>query len=373
MKILQINKLYYPSIGGIETIVKQIAEGINNVDDVKIDVLACNDTGKTTHTDINGVPVTKASSIGVFFSMPVSFSFFLILRNIYKKYDIIHVHLPFPLAELGLWLIKPKQKIIVTYHSDIIRQRFLSFALRRFNRWLLSRANRIVVSNPNIVETSPVLKDFKTKCTVIPFGVDTKKFNPDNGSKQKIGQIRTTYGEKIVLFVGRLVYYKGIEFLIDAMKNIDATLLVIGEGVLKKSLMDRIQKLGLAKRVSFLPHQTQDELVNFYLASTVLVLPSIYRSEAFGIVLLEAMACGLPVISTELGTGTSYVNQNGVTGYVVPPGNSDAINMALKKLLSDKELCVQMGNAALKRIRTLFTLTNMLDNYKRLYKNIYYE
>lgn len=373
MKILQINKFYHPFIGGIETIVKQLSEGINGKDNIKIDVLSCNNRAKTIRTYINGVYVIKASSVGTLLSMPVSFSFFFILKRIYKQYDLIHVHLPFPLAELGLWLIKPKQKIIVTYHSDIVRQRFFALALTRLNRWFLSHAEKIVVSNPNIIETSKVLMDFKTKCTVISFGVDTKKFSPDNGSKQSIEQIKKKYGDRIVLFVGRLVYYKGIEYLIEAMKGIDAKLLLIGEGPLKRFLTRKINRMGLANKVSILPYQPQNELVNFYISSTVLVLPSIYRSEAFGIVILEAMACGLPVISTELGTGTSYANQNGITGFVVPLRNSDAINNSLNILFSDKSLLIKMRESALKRVRSLFSINNMLDSYKQLYKNMNYE
>jgi rhamnosyl/mannosyltransferase len=370
MKILQINKLYYPVIGGIETIVKQISEGINRIENFEVDVLVCNDTFKTNTEHINGVTVTKAGSLGIIFSMPVSFSFILLLKRIWHRYDILHLHLPFPLAQMALWLIKPKTKIIVTYHSDIVRQRFLSYTLRWLDEWILTRADSIVVSSPNIIETSPVLIKYKTKCIVIPFGVDNNKFNPENRTEHDIKQIKKIYGEKIVLFVGRLVYYKGLEYLIDAMKDIEARLLIVGEGPLKNKLIRRVNKHGITNKVSFLPFQTQEALVNLYLASTVFVLPSTHRSEAFGITIVEAMACGLPVISTELGTGTSFVNQDRITGFIVPPRNSEAINKALKKLLSDETLLLNMGKRASDRVASIFTLNNMLDKYKKLYKSI---
>ncbi len=368
MKILQINKLYHPVIGGIETAVRQIAEGMNSTDGFKIDVLVCNNTFKTVDENINGVSVIRASSPGILFSMPVSTSFILLLKNMWAEYDILHVHLPFPLAELALWLVRPKNGIIITYHSDIVRQRFISSSIGWLHTWVLNRAERIVVSSPNIIKSSPLLGDFGSKCDVIPFGVDIDRFNPHRGSRHKIEQIKREYGGKIVLFIGRLVYYKGLEYLIRAMKGIDARLLIIGEGPLKKTLANEVRKNGLENSVSFIPYQPHEELINFYLASSAFVLPSVYRSEAFGITILEAMACGLPVISTELCTGTSYANQDGVTGFVVPPGDSRAINTALKKLLSDHTLLSGMGSAARRRVETNFTINDMLNGYKKLYK-----
>lgn len=368
MRILQINKLYYPVVGGIETVVQQVAEGINKTDDFIVDVLACNSEFKTVREQINGVMVTRASSFGIFFSMPVSISFFLLLNKLWKSYDLLHLHLPFPLGELALWLIRPKCRLIITYHSDIIRQRFISSALNWLHTWVLGHAEKIAVSNPNIIETSPLLKRFKAKCTVIPFGVDMKRFSPDNSSKQSIEQIRQRYGKRIVLFVGRLVYYKGTEYLIRAMKDIDARLVIIGEGPMKRSLINEVNTQGLENKVTFLPCRTQDELVNFYRASSVFVLPSLYRSEAFGITIIEAMACGLPVISTELGTGTSYANMDGVTGFVVSPGNSDDLSTPLKKLLSDPVMASNMGRAGYQRIKTAFTIDTMLNKYKNLYR-----
>ncbi len=373
MKILQINKFYYPVIGGIETSVKQIAEGINKTDDFIVDVLVCNSGFKTMCEQINDVSVTRASSIGIFFSMPVSMSFILLLKRLWKKYDLLHIHLPFPLGEFALWLIRPKCRIMVTYHSDIVRQRFISSSLKWLHTWVLTRAERIAVSNPNIIETSPLLKNFKSKCTVIPFGVDLQTFNPGSGVPASIEKIRKPYEKRIVLFVGRLVYYKGVEYLIRAMKDIDAMLVIIGNGPLKQKLINEVRDNGLEHTVKFIPFCSQNKLANFYRAASVFVLPSIYKSEAFGITIIEAMACGLPVISTELGTGTSYVNQDDITGYIVPPRDSEAINRALKKLLSDSTLSLKMGKAAFERIRTGFTVDGMLNCYKGLYKGTPYE
>ncbi len=367
MKILQINKLYYPWIGGVETVVKQLAEGINNVDGFVMDVLVCNNAFKTIHERINGVFITRASSAGIFFSMPVSISFIAWLKKLWKGYDILHIHLPFPLVEIAIWLIRPKNRLIVTYHSDIVRQKFISLFVAGLDKWTLMRAEKIVVSNPNIIKNSAVLMHFKSKCEVIPFGADMDGFAIKEDKKRITSEIHKTFGEKIVLFVGRLVYYKGVEYLIRAMKNIDAKLLIVGEGPLKGTLAGEVHKNGLESRVTFIPYQKEDKLIDFYLSASVFVLPSIYRSEAFGITIIEAMACGLPVISTELGTGTSYVNEDGVTGFVVPPRDSYAISCAINKLLSDHALLSNMGEAAYRRVETLFTVEKMLNGYKKLY------
>ncbi len=373
MKILQVNKLYHPVIGGIETIVQQTAEGINNRDGFTVDVLVCNDRFRTTGEHINGVSVTRASSMGVLFSMPVSLSFIVMLKKMWKAYDVLHIHLPFPLGELALWLIKPKCRVVATYHSDIVRQRLLSSAIKWLHTWVLEHAETIAVSNPNIMETSPLLEKFKSKCTVIPFGVDLQKFNSYNGVHGSTERIQKQYDKRIVLFVGRLVYYKGVEYLMQSMKDVDANLVIIGDGPLKKRLVARAKKERLENKVTFIPSLSQNELVNFYRAASVFVLPSIYKSEAFGITIIEAMACGLPVISTELGTGTSYANQDNITGYIVPPRDSEAINRALKKLLSDRTLLSKMAQAAFDRIRTGFTIDSMLNGYKGLYKSTHYE
>lgn len=369
MKILQLNKLYHPVIGGIETIVRQLAEGLNGKDGLTMDVLVCNSTSATVHERVNGVSVTRASSPGIVFSMPVSLSFILLLRKMWKNYDIIHLHLPFPLAELALWLVRPRITVIITYHSDIVRQKLISSSLGWLHNWVLDRADCIAVSNPNIAATSPVLVRFRSKCTVVPFGVDTNRFRPGAGSEKGTERIKKEYGrgKKIVLFVGRLVYYKGTEHLIRAMKDTDARLVIIGEGPLGKFLAQEAAGNGLSDRITFIPYQTHEALINFYCASSVFVLPSVYRSEAFGITILEAMACGLPVISTELGTGTSYANLDGVTGFVVPAGDSPAIGNALRRLLSDPALSAGMGSAARRRAEAAFTIGAMLDGYKKIY------
>lgn len=367
MKILQVSKLYSPWIGGVETIVQQIVEGLNNKDNFKIEVL-CIGTRKAKRTidKVNGVKIWLAKSWGIFWGMPLSFDFFGFFKKLSRKVDIIAFHHPFPLGDLAIFLFKPKAKLIVHYHSDIVRQKILEVFFRPLIFNTLKRARKIVVSNPNLIKSSSYLQKFKNKCIVIPFGVDFKEIE-NNLNKQEIGRIREKYGN-FVLFVGRLSYYKGIYFLIEAMKNVGANLVIIGEGLEKEKLELKVKSLRLEDRIFFLPHQEKEKIINFYTTAKVFVLPSIYKSEAFGIVLIEAMACATPVISTELGTGTSWVNINGQTGLVVLPKNSQSLTQAIKKILRNKELAQKMGQNALRRTEENFTLQKMIKDYKRLYE-----
>lgn len=367
MKILQVNKLYYPWLGGVEVIVQQISEGLNHKQGIDIEVLVCSASrGRRQVDEINGVRVHRAGGFGIFWGMPVSFDFFRLFRVLRNQYDIIAFHHPFPLADLALLFFKP-QKLIVHYHSDIIRQKGLEFFFRPLLLHTLKMADKIVVSNPNLINSSPYLRNFKSKCRVVPFGVDLSRFEKDESSA--VEKLKDRYGN-FVLFVGRLNYYKGLQYLIEAMRGVGANLVMVGEGPEKKNLELRIKNQGLKNNVFLLPHQKQRHLINFYKACQVFVLPSIFRSEAFGIVLIEAMACGKPVISTELGTGTSWVNQDGQTGLVVAPRDSRALKLAIEKLLQNKELAQKMGQQAKQRVKEKFVLKTMLSQIANIYQNV---
>lgn len=367
MKILQVGKLYYPWIGGVEKVVQEIAEGLNRKDDFEIEVLCCQPKGKRKVEEINKVKVYKGSSSRIFWGMPISFDFFKLFKKLSKNVDIIDFHQPFSLGDLALFLFRPKAKIISHYHSDIVRQRVFTPLIGPFINHTLKKAQKIIVSNPNLIKSSPYLKKFQKKCEVIPFGVDLSKFEKFN--EREIENLKKKYND-FVLFVGRLNYYKGLRYLIEAMKSIRAKLVIVGEGPLKESLKKKIQELGIGDKVIFLPFITKEsELVNFYKACSVFVLPSVFKSEAFGLVLLEAMACQKPVVTTELGTGTSFVNQDGVTGFVVPPKDSLALAKAIKKILENKKLARKFGQNARRRVESEFSLEKMLERVGAVYRS----
>lgn len=365
IKILQISKLYYPKIGGVEKIVQQIAENLNKDPNFKADVLCCGEKGKIEI--INHTKVWRAETLFNFWHLPISLSFFCLFRKLRNNYHLIDIHQPFPLADLALFLFPTRAKIVVHYHSDVVRQRFFSVFVKPFIFNTLKKAEKIIVSNPNLVKTSPTLRKFQGKCVVIPFGVEISRFQ--NVDIEEVKRIRKKYG-KFVLFVGRLSYYKGVEYLIRAMEDIPAKLVIIGEGREGNKLKNLVKKLKIADRVFFLPSQPEEELIQFYHACSVLVLPSIYRSEAFGIVLIEAMACKRPVISTELGTGTSWVNENNITGFVVKAKDRRSLKEAIEKLLFDKDLYQKFSNNAFLRAKKRFTEEAMIKNIKEIYLKI---
>lgn len=332
-----------------------------------IEVLCCQPKGRRKEELINKVKIHRAASFGILWGMPLSLDFFGLFKKLSKEVDIIDFHHPFPLADLALFLFRPRAKLIVHYHSDIMRQKILNFLIWPFINHTLKRAKKIVVSNPNLIKSSPYLRKFQEKCEVIPFGVDLTKFEKFN--EKEVKKIKEKYG-KFVLFVGRLNYYKGIEYLIEAMRNIEANLVIIGEGPLEKKLKAQISKLKINKKIFFLPFIKENELINFYQACQVFVLPSIFKSEAFGLVLLEAMACGCPIISTELQTGTSFINQDGITGFVVSPRDTETLAKKIREILENRDLAQKFAKNAKKRVEN-FSLEKMLEKIKALYQRLY--
>lgn len=364
MKILQVVKLYKPWIGGVEKIAELLAEGAaeNNFDS---EVLCCQAKGGFSEEVLEGVKVHRAKSFGMLWGMPLSINFMFQFKKLASRFDVLDIHLPFPLADLALFLFKPKAKIVVHYHSDIVRQKLLRFLFEPFVKSTLRKAEHIVVSNPNLVNNSKVLKPYKNKCVVIPFGINLKSFTSPNLDRVK--QIQNQYG-RFVLCVGRLSYYKGHSYLVEAMRSVDAKLVLIGNGPLKESLLSQIKQLQLEDKIVILPTQEERELVNYLHAAYMFVLPSIYQTEAFGIVLTESLAGGAPLITTELGTGTSWVNQNGVTGVVVPPKDAKALTDSINQLLLNSELRNLYSKNALTRAKENFNLEDMLEKTFALYK-----
>jgi len=381
MKILQVNKFYSPWIGGVERIVQQITEGLNEKNNFKIEVLCCDHNKKGKEEKINGVKVYHASSFGIFWGLPISLDFFRLFKKLSQKVDIIDFHHPFPLGDIAIFLFKSKAKLVVHYHSDIVRQKIFNFLVNLFVNHTLKKAEKIIVSNPNLIKNSPYLKRFQKKCKVIPFGVDLREFQENQRDFEKAKKIREKYNNcPIILSVGRLTYYKGFPYLIEAIYNLKHSdilknvrvkfpkCLIVGEGRLKKALLKLIEKLSLQNDVFILP--PQKDLLPYYLACDLFVLPSIFKSEAFGIVLIEAMACQKPVISTELGTGTSWVNINGKTGFVVPPKDSKSLAKAINKILENKKLAEEFSKNAQKRVKENFSLDKMLRGTEGVYREV---
>ena len=284
-RILQITKFFYPHFGGMEKVVRDINVGLKEKIDMK--VLTCQVKGKGNKENIDNVEIFRAASIGVYFSVPISFTFPFLLKKLSNDRDILHFHLPFPLAVMSYLLVRPKGKIVVWWHSDILRPKYLYKLLYKpFLRRFLNKVDKIIVATPLHIKNSDILNDFRDKCEVIPYGIDIEQFNFTNEIKEKAEKIRGEYGPKIVLFIGRLVYYKGLEYLIQAMKGVDAKVLIIGEGKLQRSLQKLAENLKVGGKVFFLGRVKNSDILAYYRVCDIFVLPSIEKTKAFGLVQL---------------------------------------------------------------------------------------
>ncbi len=359
LRILQVNKAYFPHIGGVESIVAQIAEGLGARDGFEVRTLVCNDEFKSVVEVVNGASVERASTFGQLLRMPLSLDFFPRFRRMASESDAILLHHPFPLGFLAARILVHGQPTFVWYHADIVRQRISGAMLTPLWNSVLDRATKIFVSNRRLLASSKVLRRFASKCAVIPFGLDSRRFDSTPAITQAALEIRARYGAPLLLAVGRLVYYKGFEFLVEAMKGQSAKLLIVGSGPLEKPLLELTRAHGVADRVHIIA--SVPDLTPYYHACDVFVLPSVAASEAFGLVQMEAMACGKPVINTNLPTGVIEVSVHNETGLTVPPRDSAALSEAIGQLLSDTALRNRFGAAAKIRIITHFDLDRFVD------------
>lgn len=365
MKIVHIYKDYYPVLGGIENHVRMVAEEqVRRTHDVT--VLVTNRGLRGQVLDLAGVRLIKAGRLATLASTPLSVSLFTWLRRL--PCDIVHLHFPYPIGELAYLAAGRSRRMVITYHSDIVRQRGLLPLYDPFLRRVLQRADRIMPTNQRYVETSPYLRPLAAKCTVVPLGIDLSRFA--QADLAQVEAIHRQYGRPLLLFVGRLRYYKGLDYLIRAMPQIPARLLVVGTGPMEARWKALTTEMGLTQKVIFLGNVGDADLPAYYHATDIFVLPSSQRSEAYGVSMLEAMACGVPAVSTELGTGTSFVNQDGQTGLVVPPCDPAALAAALNRLLTDDNLRRRMGEAAHQRAWSMFSLAAMVDRILAVYEDV---
>lgn len=366
MRILHIYKDYYPVLGGIENHVRSLAEGqVAAGHDVA--VLVTSLTNKSHVTILNGVKVIKAGRVATIASTPLSLTLPIMMSRL--KADIAHLHFPYPVGEVALWLAGRAKRTVVTYHSDVVRQAGILRFYRPLMRYLLRRADRVIATSPHYVATSPYLTENKDRVTVIPLGIELAPFLADHSAASQA--LRQHYGSPLLLFMGRLRYYKGLHVLLQAMPSLpEARLVVAGSGPMKTEWQTLAHNLGLGERVHFLGDVEDEEQPALYQAADVYVLPATHRSEAFGVALVEAMASGAPVVTTEIGTGTSYVNQDGVTGLIAPSENPAALAAAIQSLLTDPDRRRVMGQAARARAIHEFDRATMLDRVEALYTEV---
>jgi glycosyltransferase involved in cell wall biosynthesis len=369
MRVLHVYKDYYPPIhGGIEVTINQIIRHTRQECE-DIQVLVANRQLKTETVEVEGIQVTKVFDFGRFRSSPLAPTFPLWLKRLAADRDILHIHSPNPIAGASVVLARPKAKIVVHYHSDIVRQRALLQMYRPFLEKFLDRADRIIATSPNYIPSSAFLAPRAEKCVPIPFGVDFDRFEKTPEMEQEIARIRQEYGENIVLFVGKIRYYKGLHYLVEAMEKVqDGHLLVIGDGPLLGDLLRWREKLPYKNRLSFLGGVPRIE--PYFHAAKVFCLPSFLRSEAFAVVQIEAAACSLPVVNTRIDSGVPYVGLDGVSGITVEPENPLALAEAIDRLLKDEPLRQKLGRSARERALREFTLEQMSKKILGVYRDV---
>ncbi|WP_330114630.1 glycosyltransferase [Pseudomonas sp. JS3066] len=284
-----------------------------------------------------------------------------------KQADIVHYHFPWPFMDVVHFLARTGKPSVVTYHSDIVRQQVLLQFYRPLMNAFLGSVDAIAATSPNYLESSPTLLRFAKKSCAIPIGLDESLYpKPDPVA---VANLKLRFGPRFFLFVGVLRYYKGLHILLEALRGTDIPMVIVGAGPIEQSLRVHAARRGL-NNVHFLGPVAEQQKIDLIEASTAVVFPSHLRSEAFGISLLEAAMMGKPMICTEIGTGTSFVNKSGSTGLVVQPGNPDALKGALITLWDDDALCQAFGIAARSRFESVFTSDLMAQAYKRFYTDV---
>jgi glycosyltransferase involved in cell wall biosynthesis len=360
--VLHIGKYYWPHMGGIESHLRDLVR--MQAARLEVQVIVANDSVHFEEEQTDGAVVTRVPNLGTIASMPITPT---LPWNIFRrKADIIHVHLPNPWAALSVLLSGHKGKIVVTHHGDTVgRER-----LRKLTDPILSvfmrRASAIIVSSDRYLKSSEELEDFLPKSHVVALGLDASAFqSADSGA---VAAIRAKYGDRIVLSVGRLVHYKGMEYLIESMRSVDGCLVHIGSGPLAAQLLEQAQKAGISNKIHLLGRV--DDLAPYLQAATLFVLSSISRAESFGIVQLEAMAAGLPIINTDIESGVPQVSLHALTGLTVPPEDAEALAASINLLLHDKEMCRRFGESGKYRVRHEFSIEKMAEETLAIYESI---
>jgi glycosyltransferase involved in cell wall biosynthesis len=368
MRVVQVGKYYYPFSGGIESHLAALASELRS--EVDLDVIVTNTAPRTVRDVVNGVAVTRCASYGHFASVEVAPGMVFELSS--RSYDVLHVHLPNPVGVASyLASKKPRRhRLVVTYHSDVARQRYLNHVYAPLVTRLLDRADVVIATSPELLEYSTVLPRYREKVRVVPYGIDLEQFGENDALRSEARAIRERFGGgPLLLAVGRLIYYKGFEFAIRALPLVPAArLLIIGGGPLRGELEALALELGVAERVSFLGEILNERVTPYYLASDVYLLPSIAKSEAFGIVQIEAMACGVPVVNTRLPSGVPFVSRDGETGFTVEPKDAHALAAAVERLIADPDLRRRFGAAGRVRAREQFSKAVLRQRLLEIYR-----
>ena len=359
MKVLQLGK-FYPILGGVEKVMWELTEGLGRAG-VDCDMLCASKTPQVIQIGERSRCICVKALFQAAATM-ISPAMVLYLRRHCAEYDIIHIHHPDPMAALALRFSGYKGKVVLHWHSDIIKQRILLKFYLPLQSWVVRCSKVIVGTSPVYVKESPFLQGVQEKLTYLPIGVDP------------VPEVSTEPGEfKTVLSLGRLVGYKGYEYLVAAAKFLpdNYRVVIAGEGPLRENLLQQIKAGGLETKVSLPGRIPQEDIPGMFASCSVFCLSSIWKTEAFGIVQIEAMSCGKPVVATRIpGSGVSWVNEHGYSGLNVEPCNAKALAEAIMQITADPATYQEYCNNARKRYNALFTKEKMIDNCLKIYDKL---
>lgn len=367
IKVLHFYKTYYPdSFGGVEQVIFQVSEGcagygINTV------VHTLSPHGDRELESFHSHKITKSKTIVDIASTPFSLTAIKKFKELVEGVDIIHYHFPYPFMDMLHLFCGVNKPTIVTYHSDILKQKLLLRLYKPLMYKFLDSVTTIVATSPNYLNTSDVLKKYSNKVKVIPIGIDEDKYPVPTASR--VDSWKDKFPEPFFFFIGALRYYKGLTVLLSALAGTEINVVIAGIGPLEKELKEKAKALGL-KKVTFIGSVSDEDKTVLLKLSRGIIFPSYLKTEAFGITLLEGAMYSKPLISCEIGTGTSYININNETGLVVAPNDSAALRKALKDLWDNEEKAAELGQNARKRFETLFKAEKMAKEYYEIYHQL---
>jgi glycosyltransferase involved in cell wall biosynthesis len=383
LRVCHLGKYYPPAYGGIESHVATLARAQQRLG-AEVTVYCVNhetDDGRevrdsmfrrsaTREDVVDGVEIVRLGRLGGVSKLDLCPGTKRFLREL-DRFDVVHLHAPNPTFTLPLLACKKPSKFFVTHHSDIIKQRLLSKFYHPFERRIYERADHVFATSPWYMGGSPLLQEFADKVGVVPLGIDVEPLlNPTPFARSVQREISDSLEQPIWLCVGRLVYYKGLHTAIDALARLPGTLVIVGKGPLEKELKARAERVGVADRIRWYADASDDLLHGLYHAATALWFPSNNRSEGFGLVQVEAMASGLPIVNTSVpASGVAWVAPHEVAALTIAPESHHQLVDASLRLLEDESMRRRLGDNGRRRAIKMFTDDLMAQRYLDRYSD----